>query len=187
MASPDLDSQWDIKNKNIKLAIRHACLNKSFYGLRICVFKIFYFNDRQIGQRTDGKGQLNLVLKEDFYQAGANDTVYQYFDKDVWIFQMVSGNTNEFKTFFSRFTNITLQSKIYSTAEANPEKLFEIYRKSSKSDLTISQFCTFQESSGSINMRGPQDIWLRRKNLEGVHFNIGCILSSSFSKQNSQV
>ena len=100
---------------------------------------------------------------------------------------MVSGNTNEFKTFFSRFTNITLQSKIYSTAEANPEKLFEIYRKSSKSDLTISRFCTFQESSGSINVRGPQDIWLRRKNLEGVHFNIGCILSSSFFKQSGQV
>ena len=100
---------------------------------------------------------------------------------------MLSGNTSHLKTFFSRFTNVTLQSKIYFTAEAKLEKLYEIYRKSAKSDLTIFQFCTFQEPSGSINVRGPQDIWFRRKNLEGVHFNIGCIPSSSFFKQNSQV
>ncbi len=100
---------------------------------------------------------------------------------NIWLFEFSFEYTNTQEglqsviiNHFNNFSNILLLSEIYVlTSFNNTFQVFEVYRKSTTSNMTVMLLC--QITKNETIFLNKNEIWTRRKDLSGVHFYIGCI------------
>ena len=117
---------------------------------------------------------LNLVLDpSSLYEQQTN------FENESWIFQLrLSPNTPEYeiivsvRSYFDRLPNIAFRSRIYVLVQTDDVRLFEVYRKMSAVNLTVSQMCKLDGETRRVKFLNGNEIWARRKDLSGVHLDI---------------
>jgi hypothetical protein len=97
-----------------------------------------------------------------------------YFSQHSWVFNYKSQGhkvVDDLNHEFKEFIQIDLSSRLFVlvTDENNQSiEFYELYRKSTRNNLTISQLC----SSKLKLCSKPDLIWNRRKDLSGVHFQV---------------
>ncbi len=97
-----------------------------------------------------------------------------YFSLHSWVFSYKSQGhkvVDDFNYEFKEFGQIDLSSRLFVlVTEENKQSVefYEIYQKSKTCNLTISQLC----SSKLKICPKPDLIWIRRKDLSGVHFQV---------------
>jgi len=108
-----------------------------------------------------------------------------YFSQHSWIFSYkIQGHkvVDVLSHEFQEFIQIDLSSRLFVlTFDQNDQTIgfYELYQKSKTSNLTVSQLC-----SSKLNFCPKPDlIWIRRKDLSGVHFQVAvhpdCLLQNS--------
>ena len=117
---------------------------------------------------------LNLVLDRVSLHKKQTD-----FENESWIFTFkLRRNTSEYeiivslRNYFDSLPNITFRSRIYALVETEYVELFEVYRKMPVMNLTISLLCKVDVETNGVKFVDGNEIWSRRKDLSGVHFNI---------------
>lgn len=147
-----------------------------------CSNKTFTINKEM--NEAEVTNQINLVL---FPFAAKNLTmgktkngawffVFDFSEKDT--ISLISLIENYFKS----FEDVSLNSQIYAMTSDNV--IFEVYRKMPTMSLTISLLCNLTDKIWYLN---KNDLWMRRKDLSGVHFKIGYFPDLSFCFEINQV
>ena len=84
---------------------------------------------------------------------------------------------SELGHYFESFgTAISLVSQIYAfVSTKNASLVFEIYKKMPSMNLTVTLLCEINNGDGKIEHININNVWIRRKDLSGVHLKVGCI------------
>jgi hypothetical protein len=142
--------------------------------VRTCYFNFIYLFSDYEEDITTSKSLLNLVLDpSSLYEQQTN------FENESWIFQLrLSPNTPEYeiivsvRSYFDRLPNIAFRSRIYVLVQTDDVRLFEVYRKMSAVNLTVSLLCKLDGETSRVKFLNGYEIWARRKDLSGVHLDI---------------
>lgn len=133
---------------------------------------------------------LNIVLDTDVRLKTALSK--QNIVKDVWVFSFngtLMGNVElPIKEYFTNFVNLSLKSTVYSHVITNGKhQLFEVYRVTPFSELTITLLCQLESHSHKVEFLNKKPVYERRNNLTDVHLRIGVIMENSLVSSDSTV
>ncbi len=114
------------------------------------------------------------------------------FENGLWIviFNATSAENvmHPIKEYFTNFLYLSLKSTVYSLVITNQNMLlFEVYRISSLSELTITLLCQLESQSQRVEFLDKKPVYERRKNLTGVHLQIGVLMRSMFISSDKEV
>jgi hypothetical protein len=109
----------------------------------------------------------------------------------IFIFNFRWNTTEDFivasvHDFFRDMVFITLNANIYIVARTESLLMFEIYKKSFNSGLTINLLCEVEMAEKELQRKNQLKKWNRRSDLTGVHFLVGYI-SCAFIFENNEV
>ena len=112
----------------------------------------------------------------------------------IWLLEFVFESTTTQKmlkaaisSYFDNFSNILLSSEVYVLAAIGNYtfQVFEIYRKSPTLNVIVMPMCEI--TNNKTEYLNKNQIWTRRKDLSGVHFQIGCIKNNLLVYKNNEV
>jgi len=114
------------------------------------------------------------------------------FENGLWIviFNATSAENvkQPIKEYFTNFLYLSQKSTVYSLVITNPNLLlFEVYRMTSLSELTITLLCQLESQSQRVEFLDKKPVYERRKNLTGVHLQIGVLMKSIFISSDNEV
>jgi hypothetical protein len=83
--------------------------------------------------------------------------------------------------------SIRLNSQIYVMQQLQSVVLYEIYKKSSDMNVTITALCKSDLLKNEMVVLAEKRIWTRRKDLSGVHFKVGYAENHMFINEKNKV
>ena len=150
----------------------------------------------KISNSTTGKSQhqLNFVLDPEKIPKELLRNIGQ--GNEAWLFTFFHNDSNSIHIltslideYFRSFQNISLNSHVYviTTDIHYSMYVFEVYRKMQGLELTIELLCLQNKLSHNIMHFNKNGIWIRRKNLTGVHLRIGYIPKQFYILEKNEV
>jgi hypothetical protein len=136
--------------------------------------------------------QLNFILEPSQTQTffsnivgSGNNWIFLFYNSQTLSFSFLSSFLSDY---FKNFHKIAVDSGIYILVYSeNNALLFEVYRKSPTSNVTVSLLCNLNHNTDVAEKFLEKDILVRRKDLTGVHLKIGYVPNRSFFFENNEV
>jgi len=133
-------------------------------------------------------------LKGQILPDGLNFPLQAGFEESVWLFEFAFESTITEKmlqeaiiNYFDNISNILLPSEVYvlTSIDNDTYQVFEVYRRSPTLKMTVIMVCQIANNKTEYLNKNP--IWTRRKDLSGIHFQIGCIKNNKLVFKDNEV
>ncbi len=137
------------------------------------------------GNALIGQNQLNVILEplktQQFVSKISGSSIVSW----LFVFHFNMNVSEPFlksflSNYFKSFTKIALNSRIYIFCYSEMVLMFEVFRKMPDLNMTISHLCSFNQTSNAVVFLNKNDVWVRRKDLTGIHLKIGYQPNRSF-------
>ena len=133
---------------------------------------------------------LNIVLNTE--ERVKTSLSKQNFVKDVWVFiinETRLGDVRQpIREYFTDFSKLSLKSTVYSLVITDGKQLlFEVYRATPYSQLTMTLICQLDSQSQKIEFLNKKPIYERRTNLTGVHLRVGVMMDNVLISSDTKV
>jgi hypothetical protein len=141
------------------------------------------------------RAELRIVLNPEAFHSTLSKSNGTLLNSGFWLFifqtnniQSENGKTSQIYNYFQLLLDIKFNSQIYVIKQSESAVvLYEIYRKSSIMNVTITTLCKSDLLKNEIILLAEKRIWTRRKDLSGINFKVGYVLNHTFIKEKNKV
>jgi hypothetical protein len=141
------------------------------------------------------RAEMSIVLNPEAFHSNLLKSNGTLLNSGFWLFIFQNNNihsdneiTSQIYKYFKLFLDIKFNSQIYVIKQSeSAQVLYEIYRKSSGMNVTITALCKSDLHKNKMIFLAEKRIWTRRKDLSGVNFTVGYVLNHTFIKEKNKV
>ncbi len=147
------------------------------------------------GTNVGVRAELSIVLNPEALHSNLLKSNGTLLNSGFWLFIFQNNNihsdneiTSQIYKYFKLLLDIKFNSQIYVIKQSESDVvLYEIYRKSSGMNVTITALCKSDLHKNEMKFLAEKRIWTRRKDLSGVNFTVGYVLNHTFIKEKNKV